>query len=121
MKTSVLRTIKQFTSKEGIEGYFAEKYDKFAKAILTDIYKEIVGLVTQHLKSGKLLEIGPAPDGKKGGLVYYEVGAVVSGYILATISSVSMYLLTSSLAFFTLSLSLDLIFTLRSCTFLAVV
>ena len=47
MKTSVLRTIKQFTSKEGIEGYFAEKYDKFAKAILTDIYKGI-GLHSCH-------------------------------------------------------------------------
>ena len=61
MKRSLFKTIKQLTSKGGIEGYFAEKYDKFAKTILIDLYKEIAGLVIKHLKSGKILEIGPGP------------------------------------------------------------
>jgi len=61
MKKSLFRTIKQFTSKEGIEGYFAEKYDKFAKATLIEEYKEMAGLVIQRLKSGKILEVGPGP------------------------------------------------------------
>ena len=61
MKSNLFRTIKQFTSKEGIEGYFAEKYDKFAKAVLIDEYKEIANLVIKHLKPGKILEIGPGP------------------------------------------------------------
>jgi len=61
MKRNLFKTIKQLTSKGGIEGYFAEKYDKFAKTILIDLYKEITGLVIKHLKSGKILEIGPGP------------------------------------------------------------
>jgi ubiquinone/menaquinone biosynthesis C-methylase UbiE len=61
MKRNLFKTIKQFTSKGGIEGYFAEKYDKFAKAVLIDLYKEIAGSVIKHLKSGKILEIGPGP------------------------------------------------------------
>lgn len=61
MKRNLFKTIKQLTSKGGIEGYFAEKYDKFAKAVLIDLYKEIAGLVIKHLKSGKILEIGPGP------------------------------------------------------------
>ena len=61
MKRSLFRTIKQFTSKEGIEGYFAEKYDRFAKPILIDEYREIARWVARHLKSGKILEIGPGP------------------------------------------------------------
>ena len=61
MKRNLFKTIKQLTSKGGIEGYFAEKYDKFAKTILIDLYKEIAGLVIKHLKSGKILEIGPGP------------------------------------------------------------
>jgi len=61
MKRNLFTTIKQFISKEGIEGYFAEKYDKFAKATLIKEYKEIAGLVVQRLKSGKILEIGPGP------------------------------------------------------------
>jgi ubiquinone/menaquinone biosynthesis C-methylase UbiE len=56
-----LRTIKQLTSKGGIEGYFAEKYDEFARAALMDEYREIAGSVIKHLKSGKILEIGPGP------------------------------------------------------------
>ena len=61
MKRNLFKTIKQLTSKGGIEGYFAEKYDKFAKTILIDLYKEITGLVIKHLKPGKILEIGPGP------------------------------------------------------------
>ena len=61
MKRSLFKTIKQLTSKGGIEGWFAEKYDKFAKAILLDLYQEIAGLVIKHLKLGKILEIGPGP------------------------------------------------------------
>jgi len=61
MKRSLFKTIKQLTSKGGIEGYFAEKYDKFAKAVLIDLYKEIAGLVIKHPKPGKILEIGPGP------------------------------------------------------------
>jgi len=61
MKRNLFKTIKQFTSKGGIEGWFAEKYDNFAKVILLDLYKEIAGLVIKHLKSGKILEIGAGP------------------------------------------------------------
>jgi len=39
MKRNLFKTIKQLTSKGGIEGYFAEKYDKFAKTILIDLYQ----------------------------------------------------------------------------------
>ena len=69
MKRNLFKTIKQFTSKGGIEGYFAEKYDKFAKTILIDLYKEIADLVIKHLKSGKILEIGPGP-----GYLSIEIG-----------------------------------------------
>ena len=61
MERNLLKTIRQFISGEGIEGYFAEKYDQFAKAVLIDVYKEIADLVIKHLKSGKILEIGPGP------------------------------------------------------------
>jgi len=36
---NLFRTIKQFTSKGGSEGYFAEKHDRFAKAALINEYK----------------------------------------------------------------------------------
>jgi len=61
MRMSLFRTIRQFTSKEGIEGYFAKKYDKFARVLLTEEYKDIAGSVARRLKSGKILEIGPGP------------------------------------------------------------
>ena len=61
MKKNLFKTIKQFTSKGGIEGYLAEKYDKFAKTVLIDLYKEIAGLVIKRPKSGEILEIGPGP------------------------------------------------------------
>ncbi|MEW6619635.1 MAG: class I SAM-dependent methyltransferase [bacterium] len=61
MTRNLFRTIKQFTSKGGIEGWFAEKYDKFAKKVLMDEYKRIACSVTEQLKNGKVLEIGPGP------------------------------------------------------------
>ena len=61
MKLNLFRMIKKLTSKEGIEGYFAEKYDKFAKSALMDEYKKIAISVAEHRKSGKILEIGPGP------------------------------------------------------------
>ncbi len=61
MTINLIRTIKQFTSKGGIEGWFAEKYDKFAKEVLMDEYKRIANRVTEQLKNGKVLEIGPGP------------------------------------------------------------
>lgn len=61
MMRNLIRTIKQFTSKGGIEGWFAEKYDKFAKEVLMDEYKRIASRTTEQLTKGKVLEIGPGP------------------------------------------------------------
>ncbi len=61
MKITLFRKIKRLTSKEGIEGYFAKNYDKFAKTTLIDEYKEIAGSIAKHMESGKILEIGPGP------------------------------------------------------------
>jgi ubiquinone/menaquinone biosynthesis C-methylase UbiE len=61
MAGNFIRTIKQFTSKGGIEGWFAEKYDQFGKEAVLDEYKSIANRVAGQLKNGKVLEIGPGP------------------------------------------------------------
>lgn len=61
MIKNLIGTIKQFTSKGGIEGWFAQKYDKFAKEVLMGEYKRIASMVAEQLKNGKVLEIGPGP------------------------------------------------------------
>ena len=57
---NVFRTIKQFTSKGGIEGWFATKYYEMAKHI-TEEYKRIAGKVAEKITKGVILEIGSGP------------------------------------------------------------
>ena len=56
----VFRTIKQFTSKGGIEGWFASKYDEMAKH-MTGEYRRIAEKVAERITEGRILEIGPGP------------------------------------------------------------
>jgi hypothetical protein len=44
MKRNLCKTIKQLTSKGGIEGYFAEKYDKFGSHVHIDKMMVPLGL-----------------------------------------------------------------------------
>jgi ubiquinone/menaquinone biosynthesis C-methylase UbiE len=57
----LFKTIRQLTSKGGIEGWFAEKFNKFGKEVMIDEYKKTVNKVKKQLKKGEILEIGPGP------------------------------------------------------------
>ncbi len=47
---------------EGIDGYFAHKYDEFADLPMNrERYRETANMVAQQMSSGLILEIGPGP------------------------------------------------------------
>lgn len=57
----LIRTIGMVRS-EGIDGYFAHKYDEFADLPMNrERYRETANMVAQQISSGLLLEIGPGP------------------------------------------------------------
>ena len=63
MIRNLLRTIKQFTSKGAIEGYFAVKYAEFARGTeeMRQEYRRLAEKVATCRQEGRLLEIGPGP------------------------------------------------------------
>lgn len=58
----IIQTLRQFRS-EGIEGYFAIKYAKFAKdtPVMRESYTEIAQSVATVITKGTFLEVGPGP------------------------------------------------------------
>jgi ubiquinone/menaquinone biosynthesis C-methylase UbiE len=63
MMRNFVRTIRQLTSKGGIEGYFAIKYAEFAKNTeeMRREYRRLAESVATCIEKGRLLEIGPGP------------------------------------------------------------
>ena len=72
--TGLMRTLKQFTSPGGIEGYFAIKYAEFARATpsMRDEYRRLAAMTAEVLQAGRILEIGPGP-----GFVAIEIAKLV--------------------------------------------
>jgi len=63
MIRNFVKTIRQLTSKGGIEGYFAIKYAEFAKNTeeMRREYKRLAEKVATCIEKGRLLEIGSGP------------------------------------------------------------
>ncbi|NIN52830.1 MAG: methyltransferase domain-containing protein [Nitrososphaeria archaeon] len=58
-----LKTLKQFVSPGGIEGYFAAKYAEMAKNTpkIREEYRRLADKTASIVQEGRLLEIGPGP------------------------------------------------------------
>lgn len=70
----IIRTIGMVRS-EGIDGYFAHKYDEFATLpIGIERYRETAERVSEHITQGLILEIGPGP-----GYTAIEMAKVLPG------------------------------------------
>lgn len=69
-----LKTLKQLTSKGGIEGYFAIKYDQFAQKNMMEEYRRLAAKVVSIAREGKVLEVGAGP-----GYISIEIAKLAPG------------------------------------------